>query len=160
MPDQMAHPNVCGLSLSWGFNVFNKNWKPEKGFHGIFEGQINDLVILTHAQVLKWDKHLVEIGYRKLTDFYNPLHNTVLTMYLFEPFPERSPGNPKYNPKKYPQKVTKDGNYQITRVIDHYKCWDDHRTRAGHDTLTSRLSKGARELRDDMRKKPHEDYEE
>lgn len=92
----------CGMQQVYLF--------PYKGIKGLGEedrkmltGGVATLVLLNSRQAHDFGHELEELGYRIIMkDFYNPVHNTLLTLYVYEPYPERSPAHPKWDKEKYP----------------------------------------------------------
>lgn len=92
--------NSCGARQIMGFPYggysFGSNELNEADRIRI-QGNVATFMVLNKQQHDTNHKKLLGWGCRVIAEFYNPVHDNILWMYMWEPRPERSPSNPNWN---------------------------------------------------------------
>lgn len=92
--------NCCGLTIAENFSRYSKKeFLEELESDGNGFGKVSSIAVLTYSQKERLHARLIKDGWRLIHEgFYNPVHNNILFLYMWEPKPTKSPGHPKYNP--------------------------------------------------------------
>jgi hypothetical protein len=89
--------NCCGLAGLSGWNSTPAVGSTFDGSALKTGGYSNYLVVLNGTQREVWHDQLIKAGFKVLRNgLYNGIHNSLLTLYIWEKNPELSPDNPEF----------------------------------------------------------------
>jgi hypothetical protein len=106
----------CGLYGLTGWSTYGSEHDLDKS---CLNPNYNQMVVLNGSQRAIWHDKLLDAGFTCLRDgVFNPVHNSLLSFYLWEPKPELSPDRPEFNWDTHVVVHNKDGYRYVFKKTD------------------------------------------